>query len=68
MRRAIAGDYAPRAHMTLLQKDTRLAMQAAQSVGFDGPLGAAARDTFARAAADGLDGLDDGALYRLLSR
>ncbi len=68
MRRAIAGDYAPRAHMTLLQKDTRLAMQAAQSVGFDGPLGAAARDTFARAVADGLDGLDDGALYRLLSR
>jgi putative dehydrogenase len=25
MRRAIAGDFAPRAHMTLLEKDTRLA-------------------------------------------
>jgi putative dehydrogenase len=31
MRRAIAGDYAPRAHVSLLQKDTRLAMQAAQA-------------------------------------
>jgi len=68
MRRAIAGDYAPRAHMTLLQKDTRLAMQAAQAAGFEGPLGAVARDTFARAAAAGLDGLDDAALYRLLSQ
>jgi CheY-like chemotaxis protein len=27
MRRAIAGDYAPRAHVTLLQKDTRLALK-----------------------------------------
>ncbi len=67
MRRAIAGDYAPRAHVTLLQKDTRLAMQAALAAGFEGPLGGAARDTFARAAAAGLDGLDDAALYRLLS-
>lgn len=68
MRRAIAGDYTPRAHVTLLQKDTRLALQAAQAVGFEGPLGAAARDTFARAAAAGLDGLDDAAIYQLLSR
>jgi putative dehydrogenase len=68
MRRAIAGDYAPRAHVTLLQKDTRLAMQAAQAVGFEGPLGAAARDTFARAAAAGLDGLDDAAIYQLFKR
>ena len=67
MRRAIAGDYAPRAHVTLLQKDTRLAMQAAADAGFEGPLGAAARDTFARAAAAGLDGLDDAAIFRLLS-
>ncbi len=67
MRRAIVGDYAPRAQVTLLQKDTRLAMQAAQSAGFEGPLGAAARDTFARAAAAGFDALDDAAIYRLLS-
>ena len=53
--------------MTLLQKDTRLALQAAQAAGFEGPLGAAARDTFARAAAAGMEGLDDAAVYRLLA-
>jgi L-threonate 2-dehydrogenase len=68
MRRAIAGDYAPRAHMTLLEKDTRLAVQAAQSAGFEGPLGAAARDVFARASAGGLKGLDDAALFQWLGR
>ncbi|MGE3347516.1 MAG: NAD(P)-dependent oxidoreductase [Ramlibacter sp.] len=68
LRRAIAGDYAPRAHVTLLEKDTRLAMEAAQAAGFAGPLGAAARDTFARAHAEGLAGLDDGAIFQLLSR
>ena len=68
MRRAIAGDYAPRAHMTLLEKDTRLAVAAAQSTGFEGPLGAAARDVFAQASAGGLDGLDDAALFQWLGR
>ncbi|TXT40650.1 MAG: Beta-hydroxyacid dehydrogenase 3-hydroxyisobutyrate dehydrogenase [Comamonadaceae bacterium] len=68
MRRAIAGDYAPRAHMTLLQKDTRLALQAEQSVGFAGPLGAAARDVFAAASAHGLADEDDAALFKWLSR
>jgi L-threonate 2-dehydrogenase len=67
MRRAIAGDYAPRAHVSLLQKDTRLAMQAAASVDFQGPLGAAARDTFARAVQAGLADLDDAALFKFLS-
>lgn len=67
MRRAIAGDYAPRAHVTLLQKDTRLAVEAAAAAGFTGPLGPAARDVFARAAQAGLGDLDDAALYRLLS-
>ena len=67
LRRAIAGDYAPRAHVSLLQKDTRLAMQAAQAAGFEGPLGGAARDTFARAGAAGFDALDDAAIFRLLS-
>ena len=67
MRRAIAGDYAPRAHMTLLEKDTRLAVEAAQSAGFEGPLGAAARDVFAQASAGGLDGLDDAALFQWLN-
>ena len=68
MRRAIDGDYAPRAHMTLLEKDTRLAVAAAQLAGFEGPLGAAARDVFAQASAGGLDGLDDAALFQWLGR
>jgi L-threonate 2-dehydrogenase len=67
MRRALAGDLAPRAHMTLLQKDTRLAVQAAHSVGFEGPLGTAARDVFAAASAGGLAGLDDAALFQWLN-
>jgi L-threonate 2-dehydrogenase len=68
MRRAIRGDLAPRAHMTLLEKDTRLALQAAQDVGFDGPLGARARDVFAQASAGGMSELDDAALLQWLSR
>jgi L-threonate 2-dehydrogenase len=68
MRRAIEGDYEPRAHMTLLEKDTRLAVEAALSAGFEGPLGASARDVFAQASAGGLAGLDDAALFQWLSR
>jgi putative dehydrogenase len=67
MRRAIAGDYAPRAHMTLLAKDTRLAIEAARAVGFDGPLGATTREVFARAVDAGLADLDDAALLKLLA-
>ncbi len=66
MRRAIAGDFEPRAHMTLLEKDTGLALQAAADAGFTGPLGAAAHAVFARACAAGLGGLDDAALLQLL--
>jgi L-threonate 2-dehydrogenase len=68
MRRAIAGDYEPRAHVTLLQKDTRLAVEAARQAGFEGPLGPAAHAVFARAAEAGFAGLDDAALFRLLSQ
>ena len=68
MRRAIQGDYEPRAHVALLQKDTRLAMEAAAEAGFAGPLGAAARDVFAWAAAAGLGQLDDAALFQLLAK
>jgi L-threonate 2-dehydrogenase len=67
MRRAVAGDYVPRAHVTLLQKDTRLAVEAARQAGFEGPLGPAAHAVFARAAAAGFADLDDAALFRLLS-
>ncbi len=68
MRRAIVGDLAPRAHMTLLAKDTRLALQAAAEVGFVGPLGAVARDVFADACAGGLSEADDAAMLKWLTQ
>ena len=66
MQRALAGDYAPRAQVTLLEKDTRLALACAAEVGFDGPLGAAASDVFARAHAAGFAEQDDAAVFKLL--
>mgnify|MGYP003599132805 CR=1 FL=1 len=66
MRRAIAGDLAPRAHVTLLEKDTRLAVAAARAAGFNGPLGAAAAGVFTQAHAEGMAELDDAALLPLL--
>ena len=66
MRRAIDGDLVPRAHVTLLEKDTRLAVEAARAAGFEGPLGARAAAVFAQAHAAGLAALDDGALLGLL--
>ncbi|MBC5786017.1 NAD(P)-dependent oxidoreductase [Ramlibacter sp. USB13] len=65
MRRALAGDYAPRAHVTLLHKDTRLALEAARAAGFDAALGALAHQAFARAVAEGRAGLDDAVLLEL---
>jgi 3-hydroxyisobutyrate dehydrogenase-like beta-hydroxyacid dehydrogenase len=67
MRRAIAGDYEPRAHVSLLHKDTRLALEAARAAGFEGPLGPAAHGVFERAMQAGLRDLDDAALFQLLS-
>jgi L-threonate 2-dehydrogenase len=64
MRRAIAGDFAPRAHMTLLAKDTRLAVQAGQAAGFETPLGKVAQSMFAGACAGGMADLDDAALLK----
>ena len=66
MRRAIAGDYAPRAHVTLLEKDTRLAVEAARAAGFEGPLGLRASQVFADAHQAGLAGEDDAALFKHL--
>lgn len=65
MRRAIAGDYAPRAHVTLLQKDTRLALEAARAAGFEAALGPVAHEAFNRAVRAGDAELDDAALLRL---
>lgn len=66
MRRAIAGDYEPRAHVTLLEKDTRLALVCAAAAGFDGPLGAAASKVFALAHEAGFAEQDDAAVFKLL--
>ena len=67
MRRAIAGDYAPRAHVTLLEKDTRLALECALAAGFVGPLGAAASEVFAQTNRAGFAEQDDAAVFKLLS-
>ena len=67
MRRAIAGDYTPRAHVTLLEKDTRLALECALATGFVGPLGAAASEVFAQAHKAGFAEQDDAAVFKLLS-
>ncbi|TWO72088.1 NAD(P)-dependent oxidoreductase [Caenimonas sedimenti] len=67
LRRAIAGDYTPRAHLTLLHKDTRLALEAARTAGFSGPLGPAAHGVFDHAVRQGLAGQDDAALFALLA-
>jgi 3-hydroxyisobutyrate dehydrogenase-like beta-hydroxyacid dehydrogenase len=66
MRRGLAGDFAPRAHVTLLAKDTGLAVQAADEVAFDPPLGRLARDLFAQALGQGWADLDDAALLKLM--
>jgi 3-hydroxyisobutyrate dehydrogenase-like beta-hydroxyacid dehydrogenase len=66
MRRGLAGDFAPRAHVTLLAKDTGLAVQAADEVAFDPPLGRLARDLFAQALGQGWADLDDAALLQLM--
>ncbi|MEN9669744.1 MAG: hypothetical protein RL018_21 [Pseudomonadota bacterium] len=64
MRRAIADDFEPRAHTTLLAKDTKLAVAAAQQLGFKTPLGQLTAETFAHAVAHGLAGQDDASLIK----
>lgn len=66
LRRAIAGDYAPRAHTTLLAKDTRLALQAAAELGVEPALGRVASATFWRAVEHGLGSEDDASIFKLL--
>ena len=68
LRRALDGDEAPRAHMSLLTKDSGLALEMARRSGFAGPLGAHAHAAFAQACQDGWAHVDDGALYRLLQQ
>jgi L-threonate 2-dehydrogenase len=66
LRRALAGDDAAQAHMTLLAKDSALAMAEARSSHASAPVGAAAAEGFSRALRDGLGSADDSALYRWL--
>jgi 3-hydroxyisobutyrate dehydrogenase len=66
MRRAIADDFEPRAHTTLLAKDTKLAVTAASKLGFKTPLGKLTAETFARALAHGLAEQDDASLFKLM--
>ncbi|WHZ10481.1 MAG: 2-hydroxy-3-oxopropionate reductase [Burkholderiaceae bacterium] len=68
MRRAIGGDYAPRAHTTLLAKDTRLALETARSAGFEPALGRIASELFRRAVAEGFGEEDDASLFKLLQQ
>ena len=64
LRRALAGDERPQAHMALLAKDSALALAAARAAGFDAPVGAVAAARFAAACAAGLARADDAALWR----
>lgn len=64
--RALQADWAPRAHMTLLGKDTQLAMQMAQGMGASMPLGQVATQAFARACESGWAQLDDAAMLASL--
>ena len=62
MSRALEGDYAPRAHMTLLAKDTKLALAMAAKAGVDCLVGTPASQAFADAASQGYAEMDDAAL------
>jgi 3-hydroxyisobutyrate dehydrogenase len=68
MRRAIAGDLAPRAHTTLLTKDTGLALGMAEAAGFDAAFGRLAARRFREACDAGFAALDDASLLELLRR
>jgi 3-hydroxyisobutyrate dehydrogenase len=64
LRRVLAGDRAPRAHMSLLAKDSALALEMARRLEGAAPvLGEVAAAAFAHACAEGWSGADDGCLY-----
>jgi putative dehydrogenase len=64
MQRALQNDFAPRAHTSLLAKDTRLALQACDALGIDQPsLGQLASLQFEKACTEGYKDLDDASLF-----
>ncbi len=68
MARALAGDFAPRAHTTLLAKDAALALAMAGQAGLQLPLGSQAAAQFQAALAAGYASDDDARLLSLLQR
>ncbi len=64
LRRALAADESAHAQMSLLAKDSALAMQAAAACGYLPSLGSLAQQVFAQACAAGLASADDSALWR----
>jgi len=64
MQRALLNDFEPRAHTTLLAKDTRLALEACQAMSVKAPaLGVVATEQFASACQNGYAHLDDASLF-----
>ena len=65
LRRALAGDTTVKAHVSLLAKDTRLAIAAAHAIGYTPQVAQQASDRFAQALESGLGQQDDSALFGL---
>ena len=63
--RALAGDYAPRAHAHILTKDLTIALQMLQSSGESSPFGEAALAVFSAACAAGWAERDDAVLLEV---
>ena len=64
MQRALNNDFAPRAHTSLLAKDTRLALQACDELNVSLPeLGQLATQQFEQACAQGFQEMDDASLF-----
>jgi 3-hydroxyisobutyrate dehydrogenase len=66
MTRALANDYAPRAHAHILTKDVALGVAMADKAGQETPLAAYALEIFKVTLASGYDSLDDAAVLKVL--
>jgi 3-hydroxyisobutyrate dehydrogenase-like beta-hydroxyacid dehydrogenase len=66
MTRALANDYAPRAHAHILTKDVALGVAMAGQAGQETPLAAYALEIFKATLASGYDSLDDAAVLKIL--
>ncbi len=66
LKRALAGDYSPRARAAILTKDVGLAVHMADAAGVDTPLGDAALRVFCATVAAGLGDQDDAAVIKTI--